>query len=81
MECIISSVIEALQSNPNRKFIQVETAFFYKWWQRQDEATKDIVRELVESGRFEFIGGAWSMNDEAAAHYHSIIDQFTLGLG
>jgi lysosomal alpha-mannosidase len=38
------------------------------------------VRKLVQEGRLEFIGGAWSMNDEAAAHYHSIIDQFTWGL-
>lgn len=28
----------------------------------------------------EFINGAWSMNDEAAAHYVAIIDSFTTGL-
>lgn len=35
---------------------------------------------LVNENRLEFIGGAWSMNDEAAAHYQSIVDQFTWGL-
>ncbi len=30
-------------------------------------------------GRLEFISGGWSMNDEAATHYNSIIDQHSLG--
>lgn len=38
------------------------------------------VKKLVEEGRLEFTGGAWSMNDEAAVHYQSVIDQFTVGL-
>lgn len=38
------------------------------------------MKQLVEEGRLEFIGGAWSMNDEATVHYQSTIDQFTWGL-
>lgn len=34
----------------------------------------------MNEGRLEFIGGAWSMNDEADTHYNSIIDQFAWGL-
>lgn len=30
-------------------------------------------------GRLEFIGGGWSMNDEGAVHYSSVIDQMTWG--
>ena len=41
---------------------------------------KDTVRQLVEAGRLEFIGGGWSMNDEAAAHYSAVIDNMALGL-
>lgn len=37
------------------------------------------VKMLVNEGRLEFIGGAWSMNDEAVTHYQSIIDQTTWG--
>lgn len=57
----------------------METAFFWKWWQEQNEDMREQVRHLVDTGRLEIIGGAWSMNDEAASHYHSTIDQFTWG--
>ncbi len=30
-------------------------------------------------GRLEFMSGGWCMNDEAATHYNSIIDQLSLG--
>ncbi|KAK9693089.1 Glycosyl hydrolases family 38 N-terminal domain [Popillia japonica] len=80
VQYILDSVVTALHENPDRRFIQVETAFFHKWWKEQSENRKELVRELVNSGRLEIINGAWSMNDEAAVHYQSIIDQFTLGL-
>jgi lysosomal alpha-mannosidase len=46
---------------------------------QQDEERKEVVKNLINEGRLEIIGGAWSMNDEAVTHYHSIIDQFTWG--
>ncbi|XP_068158601.1 lysosomal alpha-mannosidase-like isoform X2 [Drosophila tropicalis] len=77
---IFESVVSELIKDPSRRFIQVETAFFAKWFVDQPETTKQIVRKLVDEGRFEFTGGAWSMNDEGAVNYQSVIDQFTLGL-
>lgn len=56
------------------------SAFFSKWWNEQDDELREKVKMLVNEGRLEFIGGAWSMNDEATTHYQSIIDQFTWGL-
>ncbi|KAJ8939541.1 hypothetical protein NQ314_011108 [Rhamnusium bicolor] len=35
---------------------------------------------LINEGRLEIVNGAWAMNDEAAVHYQSTIDQYTLGL-
>jgi len=46
----------------------------------QSEEKQQLVKDLVNEGRLEFIGGAWSMNDEACVHYQSTIDQFTWGL-
>ncbi|XP_034669855.1 lysosomal alpha-mannosidase-like isoform X4 [Drosophila subobscura] len=80
VQYIIDTVVSELIKDPKRRFIQVETAFFAKWWQEQSEAVQQSVKKLVNEGRLEFAGGAWSMNDEAAVNYQSVIDQFTLGL-
>ena len=58
----------------------METAFFWRWWEQQDEETQDLVSQLVSAGQLEFTGGGWSMNDEGAAHYSAIIDNMALGL-
>ncbi|XP_051165376.1 lysosomal alpha-mannosidase [Leptopilina boulardi] len=79
VQYILNSAVKSLQENPERRFIYVETAFFWKWWMRQDERVRTIVRNLINEGRLEIIGGGWSMNDEAVTHYHSVIDQFTWG--
>ncbi|XP_076174533.1 lysosomal alpha-mannosidase II isoform X1 [Ptiloglossa arizonensis] len=79
VQYILDSVIKALLDNPDRRFIYVETAFLWKWWLRQNEETKEAVRNLINEGRLEIIGGGWSMNDEAVTHYHSLVDQYTWG--
>ncbi|EFA08765.1 lysosomal alpha-mannosidase [Tribolium castaneum] len=79
VQYIISSTIEALKRNPKRRFIQVESVFFSKWWQNQDETLRQEVIEMVKRGQLEIVNGAWTMNDEADTNYQSIIDQFTWG--
>lgn len=61
------------------RFVYVEIAFFWKWWNEQTSKKQSQVKELVERGQLEFAGGAWSMNDEATTSYQSIIDNFSLG--
>ncbi|XP_041674563.1 lysosomal alpha-mannosidase-like [Drosophila eugracilis] len=80
VQYIIDTVISELIKNPDRRFIQVETSFFSKWWDEQSETVRAIVKKLVNEGRLQFTNGAWSMNDEAAVNYQSVIDQFTVGL-
>lgn len=80
VQYILNSVVGELLQDPSRRFIYVESAFFFKWWDEQSDSMKRIVKKLVDEGRLEFIGGAWSMNDEATTHYQSTIDQFTWGL-
>ncbi|XP_053319845.1 lysosomal alpha-mannosidase [Spea bombifrons] len=80
VQYILDSVIPQLLSDKRKRFIYVETAFFWRWWEQQTEALRRDVTDLVQEGRLEFINGGWSMNDEAAAHYSAVIDQMTLGL-
>lgn len=77
---IYDNTLKSVLKHPDRRFIYVETAFFWKWWQQQEEQEKEQLRELVNAGRIEFIGGGWSMNDEAVCHYQSIIDNMAWGL-
>ncbi|XP_052465478.1 lysosomal alpha-mannosidase [Carassius gibelio] len=80
VQYILDSVIDQLQKDPARRFIYVETAFFYRWWRQQSQSTQRIVTQLVNEGRLEFINGGWCMSDEATTHYSAVIDQMTLGL-
>ncbi|XP_002065049.4 lysosomal alpha-mannosidase isoform X2 [Drosophila willistoni] len=80
VQYIIDSVVEALLKDPEKRFIYVESAFFFKWWKEQKPKVQEAVKMLVDQGRLEFISGAWSMNDEATTHYQSVIDQFAWGL-
>lgn len=80
VQYIIDTTLNELRNDPERRFIYVETAFLWKWWLDHNEAKRQLMRDFINSGQLEIIGGAWSMNDEAATHYQSTIDQFTWGL-
>ncbi|XP_037084012.1 lysosomal alpha-mannosidase-like [Pollicipes pollicipes] len=80
VQYILDSVIQELVKDPEKRFIYVETAFFWRWYLQQDEQTIATVENLVNEGRLEFIGGGWSMNDEACVHYNAVIDQMSLGM-
>ncbi|KAH1004273.1 hypothetical protein HUJ04_004052 [Dendroctonus ponderosae] len=77
---IYDNVLSAVRRRKDRRFIYVETAFFWKWWQDQEESDRQVLRELINNGQIEFTGGGWSMNDEAVTNYQSIIDQMSWGL-
>ena len=77
---IITNVVKSLQLSPDRRFTQVESYYFHRWWSEQNEDVKNVFRKLVTSGQLIFINGGWTVNDEGAAHYNNIIDQMTYGL-
>ncbi|WAR25813.1 MAuncharacterized [Mya arenaria] len=71
VQYVLDSVIPALVSDPNKRFIYVEIAFFARWWREQTDSMRHVVKGLVNSG--------WCMNDEASTHYNAMIDQHALG--
>ncbi|GJP46907.1 hypothetical protein CLOM_g6156, partial [Closterium sp. NIES-68] len=75
----IDSVIANLEVNPDRKYIQVEQGFFYRWWQQQSDAMRARVKTLVAHGQLQFTNGGWVMHDEAAVHYTDMVQQMSLG--
>lgn len=50
VQYILDSVVAELVKEKRRRFIYVETAFFWKWWRTRPEHQRAIVKELVKTG-------------------------------
>ena len=59
VQYVLDTVIDELLKDPARRFVYVEIAYFYRWWNEQNDLTKQSVRNLVDEGRLEFVIGAW----------------------
>jgi len=46
----LTTVIDALLDNPERKFSEVEMKFFKMWWDDQNDERKDQVKGLIANG-------------------------------
>ena len=79
---IIRTVIESLtnlEGLNSRKFTFVEMSYFSRYWNSVGAEEKQVIRDLVTSGKLQFTSGGWVMNDEATPHYSMIIDQMSYG--
>lgn len=74
VQYILDSVVQSLIRNKERRFIYVETAFFWRWWTEQHNNTQAIVKELVNSGQLEFINGGWSMSGKVGLIGNNLLD-------
>ncbi len=50
VQYILDSVITELVRDPDRRFIYVEIAFFWRWWNQQTDKMKSTVIQLVNEG-------------------------------
>ena len=59
VQYILDTVVIELEKDPSKRFVYVEIAFFWRWWNEQNDDTKQLVRTFVNEGRLEFVIGAW----------------------
>lgn len=46
----MDSVVQELQKDPTKRFMYVEIAYFARWFREQDDATRHVVKGLVNEG-------------------------------
>ena len=68
-----------MDKRPWTKFTYVEMKFFSMWYNSQPQSVKDKVKKFVKEGRFEFLNGGWSANDEACPTHEDILDNMMKG--
>ena len=50
VQYILDSVVQGLVDNPDRRYIYVEMAFFWRWWNEQSDDMRNTVKQLVNEG-------------------------------
>jgi Glycosyl hydrolases family 38 N-terminal domain/Glycosyl hydrolases family 38 C-terminal domain/Alpha mannosidase middle domain len=79
---IISDAVRVLSTAPTgagRKYTWGETLYLERWWKEANATERELLHQLVSSGRFAFAGGGWVSPDEATTHATDIIDAYALG--
>ena len=80
VQFILTSVVDALRRNPDRRFVVVEQWFFSRWWDAQEDDVRADVRALVAAKQLVFANGGLVMHDEACPTYLDMADQTAAGV-
>ena len=76
---IITSVVQALARNKQRKFIWAEISYFEWWWREQTLEMRDMAKQLLQRGQLEFVTGGWVKPDEANTELYAMEVQLQEG--
>lgn len=80
VQFILTTVVDALSANPDRRFVVVEQWFFQRWYEAQDDAVQARVQALVASRQLVFANGGLVMHDEACPTFQDMLDQTSAGI-
>ena len=72
---IITGVVNELLRDTNKRFVWAEISFFSRWYEHQSIDTKKNLKQLIDNGQWEFVGGGWVQNDEANPSVYGVINQ------
>lgn len=50
VQYILDTVTQELLNDPQKRFVYVEQAFFYRWWNELHDATRHLIKGLVNAG-------------------------------
>ena len=50
VQYILDAVMHSLEENPDRRFVYVEIAFFWRWWNQQSDEIRNKVKNFVNDG-------------------------------
>lgn len=76
---ILSTVVQALDTHPERKFIWAEISYFEWWWREQTPDVQELTRRLLERRQLEFVTGGWVQPDEANTQLYAMEIQLQEG--
>lgn len=68
-----------MQEYKDMTFIWSEISFLQLWWDQAHPTKQRLLKQLVQSGRFEITTGGWVMTDEANVHIYAMLDQLIEG--
>jgi alpha-mannosidase len=75
---ILSTVIQLLEEDPRRKFAWSESYWISEYIKEHPDS-KARLKNLIDSGQIEIVGGGWVQHDEALTDFESIAKQFEHG--
>lgn len=75
-----TTVVEALNARPARKFQVVEIVYFKQWFEKvADDQQRKLARRLVAAGQLSFAVGGWVMPDEATTDLPDLVETMSQG--